>query len=74
MSEIQIALIVLVALVPITHDGQAYAPGERLSMPEAQAQPLIDCGAAELAPADEPAEGDTGGNPAAPAAKTAKKK
>lgn len=68
MSEALISLVVLVALLPITHDGQAYAPGERLSVTEAQAQPLIDCGAAELAPADEPTEADAGsGGGSAPA-------
>ncbi len=42
--------LVLVALTPISHDGDGYAEGETLpEMPADQAQALIDLGAAKLA-------------------------
>lgn len=38
----------LIALHPIKHNGKRYAPGDVLSVDQkAQAQALIDCGAAE---------------------------
>lgn len=45
----------LIAVTPINHDGVDYPPGTELSVTPAQAQPLLDCGAATEAP---PAEAD----------------
>jgi len=69
----KILLISLIALSAIEHDGVRYGPNEDAGadmpeMPKAQAQPLIDCGAAELAPVDKPGEA------LAPVAKTIPKK
>ena len=57
-------LLTLIALVTVEHDGVKYGPGQtagdKLELPQAQAQPLLEVGAVKL---DEPAAAaDAGGN------------
>jgi hypothetical protein len=56
-----LALIALIALVVVEHDGVKYGPGQdagdKLELPETQAKPLLEVGAVKL---DEPVAADGG--------------
>lgn len=58
-------------LHPVQHDGKAHKEGDTLSMDDAQAQSLIDCGAAEKAGAKAKADGKADAKPEADAAAAA---
>jgi hypothetical protein len=77
MATIKLALIAVVALVAIEHDGVKYGPGqdagEAFELTEAQAKPLLEVGAIKLVQADADTGADGNPAPAAPTGKTGKK-